>query len=75
MQDQNGTLVFGATGSEAAASSSSSSNVRYIAEKRELPTLAQILRADQDVRDFYNLIHDYDLRSKALELLEKRLQN
>jgi hypothetical protein len=36
-------------------------------------TLKQILRADQDVRDFYKLIDEFDLRTKAVELLESRL--
>lgn len=36
-------------------------------------SLKQILRADQDVRDFYKLIDEFDLRTKAVELLESRL--
>ena len=42
-------------------------------KQTEKLSLKQILRADQDVRDFYKLIDEFDLRTKAVELLEARL--
>lgn len=52
----------------------SESNVVSIEERREnLSFLTMLGKSDPDVKDFVRLIHQYDLREKAVSLLKKKI--
>lgn len=45
------------------------------AMKNELPSLVEMARKDPELLEFFKLIHEQDLREKAVELLSKRMEN
>lgn len=43
--------------------------------KKEVPSLVDMVRKDPELFEFFKLIHQQDLREKALELLNRRMEN
>ena len=47
-------------------------NVHLLSD-RKVPTLRKLAQLDPDIREFLRLVHEEELREKALELIEKAI--
>ena len=51
----------------------SAENIVSLPNKKKTPTLKKMLKQEAELRGFFRYVHKYELRAKALQLIEEKL--